>query len=61
MLLPVVLVFVAILVNDRALMGRHANGRWRNVLAWGAVGLVALLDTVLIGAGVLGVLGVDLA
>ena len=61
LLLPVVLVFVAILVNDRALMGRHANGRWRNVLAWGAVGLVALLDTVLIGAGVLGVLGVDLA
>lgn len=61
LLLPIVLVFVVLLVNDRLLMGRHANGRVRNALAWSAVGLVALLDAGLIGAGVLGVLGVDLA
>jgi hypothetical protein len=42
-------------------MGRHRNGRVANVLAWAAVGLVVILDAVLIGVGVLGVLGVSVA
>jgi NRAMP (natural resistance-associated macrophage protein)-like metal ion transporter len=60
LLLPVVLIFMVLLVNDRGLMGRHANGRRANVLAWTAVGLVVLLDLVLLATSALGLFGLDL-
>ena len=61
LLLPVVLVFLVLLVNDRAIMGRHANGRLGNVVAWTAVALVVVLDAVLLVVTALGAIGVDLA
>jgi Mn2+/Fe2+ NRAMP family transporter len=33
-LLPFILIFVALLMNDRELMGRHVNSRWYNVVVW---------------------------
>ena len=54
LLLPIVLVFMVVLVNDKRLMGRHRNGRVANVLAWSAVGLVVVLDVVLLGVSALG-------
>jgi Mn2+/Fe2+ NRAMP family transporter len=60
LLLPVVLIFMLLLVNDRRLLGRHVNGRWRNVLAVGSIGVVVILDVALLGAGLLGAVGVDL-
>ncbi len=58
LLLPVVLIFMFLLVNDRRLLGRHANGRRRNILTGVAIGLVILLDVTLLGVQVLGALGV---
>jgi NRAMP (natural resistance-associated macrophage protein)-like metal ion transporter len=58
LLLPIVLVFMVLLVNDERLLGRHRNGRVANVLAWGAVGLVVLLDVVLLGSGALAAFGI---
>ena len=60
LLLPIVLVFMVLLVNDGRIMGRHRNGRVANILAWGAVGLVVALDVVLILVTALGVARVDL-
>jgi NRAMP (natural resistance-associated macrophage protein)-like metal ion transporter len=60
LLLPVVLIFMFMLVNDRRLLGRHANGRARNVLAVGTIGVVVVLDVALLGAGLLAAVGVDL-
>ncbi len=60
LLLPIVLVFLVLLVNDRRLMGAHINGRWGNVLAWGAVALVVALNAVLLGVTALGLVGVHL-
>jgi Mn2+/Fe2+ NRAMP family transporter len=57
LLLPFVLVFMVLLVNDRRLMGRHRNGVVLNVLAWGAVALVVALDVALLGVSVLSALG----
>jgi Mn2+/Fe2+ NRAMP family transporter len=57
-LLPVVLVFIVLLVNDQRLMGRHANGRGGNLLAWSAVGIVVALNAVLLVVALLGALGV---
>ena len=51
-------VFMVLLVNDRRLMGEHRNGRLGNVLAWSAVGIVAVLDAVLLGVAALGLVGV---
>jgi NRAMP (natural resistance-associated macrophage protein)-like metal ion transporter len=59
LLLPIVLVFLVLLVNDKRLMGRYVNGRRGNILAWGAVGLVVALNVVLLGVTVLGALGVQ--
>ena len=60
LLLPIVLVFMVLLVNDGRIMGRHRNGRLLNVLAWGAVGLVVALDAVLLGVSALGIFGIRL-
>ena len=54
LLLPVVLVFMVLLANDRRLMGDHRNGRVGNVLAWSAVAVVVVLDVVLLGVAALG-------
>jgi Mn2+/Fe2+ NRAMP family transporter len=59
LLLPIVLVFMVLLVNDERIMGRHRNGRVANVLAWSAIGLVVVLDAILIGVGVLGAIGIE--
>jgi len=58
LLLPIVLVFMVLLINDQRLMGRYRNGRRANVLAWGAVGLIVLLDLVLLGVTALGFFGI---
>lgn len=59
LLLPIVLIFMVLLVNDDRLMGRHRNGRIGNVLAWAAVGIVVVLDAVLLGVTALSVVGVN--
>lgn len=48
-LLPVVLVFMLKLVNDRRIMGHHVNRRGQNVLAWGTVVFLIGLTVVLLG------------
>jgi NRAMP (natural resistance-associated macrophage protein)-like metal ion transporter len=47
-LLPVILVAMLLLVNDRGIMGEHVNGPIMNILSWGAVaGLIVLSVTLL--------------
>jgi Mn2+/Fe2+ NRAMP family transporter len=60
LLLPIVLVFMVLLVNDERLMGKHRNGRVGNVLAWTAVGLVVVLDAILLGVSALGLFGISI-
>jgi Mn2+/Fe2+ NRAMP family transporter len=47
-LLPFVLIVMLILINDRRLMGRHANGRFLNLVSWTIVVLLILLTVVLV-------------
>ena len=42
-LLPFVLIFVILLVNDRELMGSYVNSRWYNVVSWLTVGIMIAL------------------
>jgi len=47
-LLPFLLVFMILIANDRGIMGRHANGRTFNVIAWVTVGAVIALTVSLL-------------
>ncbi len=47
-LLPVVLIVMLRLINDKGLMGRFANSRWFNVISWLMVGILILLTVILI-------------
>ncbi|MDI3299390.1 MAG: Nramp family divalent metal transporter [Bacillota bacterium] len=46
--LPLVLVFMLILINDRAVMGPHVNTRWQNLLAGAGAVLLVGIDLVLL-------------
>jgi NRAMP (natural resistance-associated macrophage protein)-like metal ion transporter len=42
-LLPFVLIFVLLLINDHELMGTYTNSRWYNVVSWITVGTMIAL------------------
>jgi Mn2+/Fe2+ NRAMP family transporter len=53
-LLPFVLVFMLLLVNDKELMGEHVNSRWYNVVSWATAGSMIALSIGLLIAQVRG-------
>ena len=44
-LLPISLVFMILLLNDRQFMGQHVNTHWQNVINIGIVVFVILMST----------------
>jgi Mn2+/Fe2+ NRAMP family transporter len=53
-LLPFVLIFVLLLVNDGELMGSYINSRWYNVVSWITVGVMIVLTIAMVIAQVRG-------
>jgi Mn2+/Fe2+ NRAMP family transporter len=49
-LLPFVLIFVLLLINDRELMGKYTNSRWYNVVSWTTVGIMISLTIAMLVA-----------
>ncbi len=47
-LLPVVLIFMLLLVNNKRLMGQYVNTRGQNVLAWGTTAALIVLTIMLL-------------
>ena len=47
-LLPVILIVMLRLINDKRLMGRHANGRIFNIIAWVMVIALIILTLILV-------------
>lgn len=60
MLLPVVLVTILLLVNDRELMGQRVNGRIYNAISWMTVAGVVLLSTTYLIITILGIVGITM-
>ena len=56
-LIPAVLVFVLLLVNNRRIMGRHVNGPWYNLVAWASTAVIIAFTALLLAASVLGLGG----
>jgi Mn2+/Fe2+ NRAMP family transporter len=50
LLLPVIVVFILLLVNDRKVMGSFVNGRIYNIFCWAAVVLLTLISLTYVGA-----------
>ncbi len=46
--LPAVLIFMLLLINDRELMGEHVNPRWYNVVAWTTVVVMIVLTLAMV-------------
>jgi Mn2+/Fe2+ NRAMP family transporter len=55
MMLPFLLIFMMLIINDRRVMGAHVNGRFYNTLAWITIVVVITLTVVLLGMTALGV------
>jgi Mn2+/Fe2+ NRAMP family transporter len=51
LLLPVVMIFMLILINNKELMGTYINGRWFNVIAWVTAIIVIGMSVVLVVGG----------
>jgi NRAMP (natural resistance-associated macrophage protein)-like metal ion transporter len=47
-LLPFVLIFVLMLINDQELMGTYTNSRWYNVVSWITVGTMIALTLAMV-------------
>lgn len=60
LLLPVILVSILLLVNDREIMGRHVNGRLYNTVSWGTVAGVVLLSTAYLMITLLDLIGIGI-
>jgi NRAMP (natural resistance-associated macrophage protein)-like metal ion transporter len=59
-LLPVILVFLLLLINDRRLVGDLKNSRLYNALGWGTFALVTVAVATMLGSQLLGLFGLDL-
>jgi Mn2+/Fe2+ NRAMP family transporter len=55
LLLPIVLIFVLRLVNDRELMGAHTNNLVFNILSYGTTAILVVLTIALLGFSILGI------
>ena len=47
-LLPIILVLMLLLVNDRGIMGEWINNRLQNVVGWGTTAIIATLSVLLL-------------
>lgn len=54
-LIPVVLVFILLLVNNRRLMGRYVNGPWYNLIAWASTAIIVAFTGLLVATSILGI------
>lgn len=54
LLLPVILVVILLLANDKRIMGRHINGRFYNFICWISVVAMTLISVVYVGSLLLG-------
>jgi len=43
-ILPIILVFMLLLVNDRRIMGKYKNGLLGNIVSWLTVAILAFLS-----------------
>jgi Mn2+/Fe2+ NRAMP family transporter len=53
-LLPVVLVSMILLINNKKIMGKYTNRPYQNIIGWGAIGILVVLSAILLIMPILG-------
>ncbi|MCC6758049.1 MAG: Nramp family divalent metal transporter [Candidatus Omnitrophica bacterium] len=48
LLLPLVLISMVMMVNNKDIMGEHVNNRFQNIVAWSTTGIIVLLSLTLV-------------
>jgi NRAMP (natural resistance-associated macrophage protein)-like metal ion transporter len=59
-LLPIILVFILLLINNELLTGELKNSFTYNVLGWGTFTLITIAVTIMLAGQALGLFGIDL-
>ncbi len=59
-LLPIILVFILLLINDRRLVGHLKNTRLYNVLGWGTFAVITTAVVIMLGGQLLDLFGIHL-
>ena len=59
-LLPIILVFILLLINNEKLTGELKNTKTYNVLGWGTFAIITLAVVVMLGGQILETFGIDL-
>lgn len=54
-LLPVILIFVMKIINNKAIMGEYINRWWSNIIAWLTIIGIIAATVVLVGASLMGI------
>jgi Mn2+/Fe2+ NRAMP family transporter len=54
MLLPVILIFMLLLINDRRIMGDYVNGRFMNAITWLTVIVLIMLSGAMVVTTLIG-------
>ncbi len=57
-LLPILLVFILLLINDRRIMGQHTNTLAKNIIAWATVVTLICLTVLMLASVILPLFGV---
>jgi Mn2+/Fe2+ NRAMP family transporter len=52
-LLPFILVFMLLLINNKRIMGNYVNSRFYNIIAWFTVAALVILTVILLGSAIL--------
>jgi Mn2+/Fe2+ NRAMP family transporter len=56
-LLPIILIFAMLIVNDKAIMGKHTNNHVFNAVGWATIGGLIVVSLLLIPATIIQQLG----
>jgi Mn2+/Fe2+ NRAMP family transporter len=59
-LLPVILVFILLLINDKRMAGDLKNSRFNNVLGWGTFAMITLAVSVMLAGQLLELMGIHI-
>lgn len=59
-LLPILLMFIIKLVNNRQIMGKYVNKPWQNAVAWGTMLVLSALSLTMVVTSILQAFGVQL-
>ena len=48
LILPIILVLMLVIINDKSIMGEYVNSKWYNYIAWAITIIITILVVIMI-------------